>query len=99
MRVSMCGRSGVCVWASRVVFLLWSFTVQWCREGGILVIVWVSGEFVWAQEHGACERVRGGVAIESPECVMRNVDAKREKEREGERGPATYDNPSPTFAS
>ncbi len=84
---------------SREAFLIWSFTVRWCREGGILVFLQFPCIFVCAQEHVAHEWVRGGVvvvAIESPECVMRNVDAQRKGERERE---ATYDIPTPTFAS
>ncbi len=86
MRVFMCSHSGV--WASRVVFLLWSFTVQRWREGGILVIAWVSGEFVWAQEHGACEWVRGGgyritgVCHEKCWCKEREREGKKERARE-----------------
>lgn len=78
---SMC----VCVCLSRVAFSLWSFTVRWCREGGILVIVWLPANLY---VHRSMGRVNGWgrVAIESAECVMRNVDAQREKrERDGER--------------
>ena len=69
---------------SPVVLLHWSFTVQWCREGGISVILCVSSNL---SVHRSMGHVSGyvGVAIESLECFMRNVDAQEERERERER--------------
>lgn len=55
------------------------------KGGGILVIVWLPANLY---VHRSMGRVNGWgrVAIESAECVMRNVDAQREKrERDGER--------------
>lgn len=78
--VAMCLYACIVVWLSREAFLLWS-SVQWSRDGGILVIVRVSANLY---VHGSMGRVNGcvGLAIKSPKCVMRNVDAHTERKRE-----------------
>lgn len=62
------------------LFLLWS-SVQWSRDRGFLVILRVSSNLY---VHGSMGRVNGcvGLAIKSPKCVMRNVDAHTERKRE-----------------
>lgn len=68
------------MWLSRVAFLLWS-SVQRSRDRGFLVILRVPSNLY---VHGSMGRVNGcvGLAIKSPKCVMRNVDAHTERKRE-----------------
>lgn len=68
----------------------WSFTVQWCGEAGFSANVKVSGKLYEHRRNGVCECVRWwGPAVKPSVCVMRNVDAHRERGQATKRPPST----------